>query len=337
MILRKPTANRLRLTAYVLLFPAYCFLLTMHKVSIIIPAFNEGKRLPACLDSILHLNYPRENIEVIVIDNGSTDGTREVAEKSGTEVIVDKTKNVSGLRNLGARQAKGDILSFVDADCKVSEDWLNRAAPYFEKEDVAAWGSPPSVPSGATWVQRTWYLVRKKEQAVQEVAWLESMNLFVRRNQFLSIGGFNEDLVTCEDADFCFRIAKYGRIVSDSRIEVIHLGEASTVKEFMKKEIWRGQGNLQGFFSHGLLLRELPSLSIPLYFGLLIPFLLLALIISRNPNLLIIFILLSLLPSVAVLFKVRKKMMGKADVFNLFLLLQVYFFARTVAILKKNR
>ncbi|MEW5818115.1 MAG: glycosyltransferase [Spirochaetota bacterium] len=313
------------------------FLVTMHNVSIIIPAYNEGRRLPACLDSILNLNYPRENLEVIVIDNGSTDGTREIAEESGAGVIVDKDKNVSGLRNLGARQAKGDIIAFVDADCIVSGDWLNRAAPYFEKTDVAAWGAPPTVPDKATWVQRSWYIVRRKNKEVQEVNWLESMNLFVRRDQFLAIGGFNEDLVTCEDADFSFRIAKYGKIISDSRIVVIHLGEASTVKEFMKKEIWRGQGNLKGVFSHGLQWKELPSLSIPLYFGLLIPFFLLAVIIIGNINLLGIFILLLLLPSVTVLFNVRDKLSGKDDVLNLFLLLQIYFFARTVAIFKRDR
>jgi GT2 family glycosyltransferase len=274
---------------------------------------------------------------VIVIDNGSTDGSREIAEKSGALVLADKTKNVSGLRNLGALRAKGDILAFVDADCTVSRDWLTRAVVYFEKADVAAWGSPPSVPSGATWVQRAWYLVRKKDQEVQEVDWLESMNLFVRRDQFISIGGFNENLVTCEDADFSYRIAKHGRIVSDSRIAVIHLGEASTVREFMKKEIWRGQGNLRGMFSHGLLLREILSFFIPIYFGLLIPLLVAGLIITRNPDLLILFLLLCMLPSAMVLFKVRRKVMDKAGVFQLFLLLQVYFFARTVAILKRNR
>lgn len=309
----------------------------MHKVSIIIPAFNEGKRLPMCLESIGYLDYPRERIELIVIDNGSTDETCEIAEKSGALVLVDKTKNVSGLRNLGARQAKGDILAFVDADCTVSRDWLTRAVAYFEKADVAAWGSPPSVPLGATWVQRAWYLVRKKDKEIQEVDWLESMNLFVRRDQFLSIGGFNENLVTCEDADFSFRIAKHGRIISDSRIAAIHLGEASTVREFIKKEIWRGQGNLRGIFSHGLLLRELPSFIIPIYFGLLIPLLVAGLIITRNPNLLIVFVLLCLLPSGMVLLKVRNKVVDKAGVFQLFLLLQVYFFSRTVAILKKDR
>ena len=309
----------------------------MNIISIIIPAFNEIKRLPVCLESIRHLDYPRDRIEVIVIDNGSTDGTRESAEKSGAVVLVDKGKNVSGLRNLGARQAKGDILAFVDADCTVSRDWLTRAVTYYEKKDVAAWGSPPSVPSGATWVQRAWYLVRKKDLEVQEVNWLESMNLFVRRDQFLSIGGFNENLVTCEDADFSFRIAQHGRIISDSGIAVIHLGEASTVREFVKKEIWRGQGNLKGIFSHGLLLREFLSFSIPIYFGLLIPLLVIGLIITRNLEVLIPFFLLCLIPSVMVLFKVRRRVMAKAGVFQLFILLQVYFFARTVAILKKNR
>ena len=157
--------------------------------SFIIPAFKEVKHLPLYLESIQRLDYPHECIEVIVIENGSIDGTREIAEKSGAVVLVNKGEYVSGLRNLGARYGKGDILAFVDADCTVSRDWLTRAVTYFENSEVAAWGSPPSVPSGATWVQRAWYLVRKKDMEVQEVNWLESMNLFVRRDHFSLLGG----------------------------------------------------------------------------------------------------------------------------------------------------
>ncbi|GAF86581.1 unnamed protein product, partial [marine sediment metagenome] len=74
------------------------------KVSIIIPTYNEEKRLPACLDSISRLDYSKEDIEVIVVDNGSTDGTREIAKSCGVEVLRDDSMNVSGLRNLGASQ-----------------------------------------------------------------------------------------------------------------------------------------------------------------------------------------------------------------------------------------
>jgi len=305
------------------------------KVSIIIPTYNEEKCLPECLDSIFDLDYSKEDIEVIVVDNGSTDGTREIAKSCGAEVLRDDSMNVSGLRNLGASQAKGDILAFVDADCIVSKDWLKNASKYSDDITVAAWGAPPAIPKESTWVQKTWYLVRQKEEVVQNVDWLESMNLFVRKDQFLAMGGFNEALITCEDVDFSYRISRYGQIVSDKRIEVIHLGEASTLQEFVRKEVWRGRSNLRGIFSHGLSLKEIPSLSIPLYFGVLLPMLFLGFLVSLNPTWLAVSILLFLLPTAAVLLKIRRKKIGRGSILKLFFLIQIYFFSRAIAVVKR--
>lgn len=306
------------------------------KISIIIPTYNEEKRLPACLDSIFDLDYSKEDIEVIVVDNGSTDGTREIAKSCGAEVLRDDSMNVSGLRNLGAKHSKGDILAFVDADCIVSKDWLKNASKYSDDIAVAAWGAPPAIPKESTWVQKTWYSLREKEKQVQNVDWLETMNLFIRKDQFLAIGGFNESLVTCEDVDFCYRIRKYGRIISDNTLEVIHLGEAGTIKEFIRKEIWRGQSNLKGIFSHSLSLRELPSLCIPPYFGILVPTVFLGLVVSLNPSWFVASIVLYVLPSTALLFRVRKKKIGLVTMLKLLFLIQIYFFSRTIAVLKKG-
>ena len=305
------------------------------KVSIIIPTYNEEKRLPTCLDSISRLDYSKEDIEVIVVDNGSTDGTREIAKSCGAEVLRDDSMNVSGLRNLGAKHSKGDILAFVDADCIVSKDWLKNASKYSDDITVAAWGAPPAIPKESTWVQKTWYLVRQKEEVVQNVDWLESMNLFVRKDQFLAMGGFNAALITCEDVDFSYRISRYGQIVSDKRIEVIHLGEASTLQEFVRKEVWRGRSNLRGIFSHGLSLKEIPSLSIPLYFGVLLPMLFLGFLVSLNPTWLAVSILLFLLPTAAVLLKIRRKKIGRGSILKLFFLIQIYFFSRAIAVVKR--
>ncbi len=94
-----------------------------------------------------------------MIDNGSSDNTREIAKKYGARVLRDDSMNVSGLRNLGAKQASGNVLAFVDADCIVSEDWLTHAAQYVEEKDIVAWGAPPVLPDSANWLQRTWYSI----------------------------------------------------------------------------------------------------------------------------------------------------------------------------------
>lgn len=304
------------------------------QVSIIIPAFNEEIHLPACLESVKNLDYPPKQYEVIVVDNGSTDRTRKIAHQYGARVFRDDTLHVSGLRNLGANEAKGKILAFVDADCTVSSNWLSAATGYFNNDAVAAWGAPPSIPENSTWVQQTWYIVRRPLKEVMDVEWLESMNLFVRKDVFLSVNGFAEKLVTCEDVDFCYRLKKLGRIVSDNRLQVTHYGEAETIKEFFRKEVWRGSGNFHGVFSHGFSFKELSSLALPLYFLFFLPFLLIALVFIQQPKWPFIFLLLWFLPGGMAILKKGKGKLSSDAVFRLFFLLQVYFLARTTAVFK---
>ncbi len=306
------------------------------KISIIIPAYNEEKYLPSCLKSISNLNYPKNDIELVIVDNGSTDSTRKIAESYGAKVLCDSSLNISGLRNMGVSESTGGIITFVDADCIVTGEWLNNASVYFDDLNVAAWGGPPLPPKNSTWVQKTWFFIRQKGNQVQDVDWLESMNLFVRREQFIGVGGFDKSLVTCEDVDFSYRIRKYGRIVSDSKIEVIHLGEAATVKEFMRKEIWRGRSNLKGVFSHGFVLKEVPSLAIPIYFGFFLPIALFMFVAFLSSKYLLAIFLLYLLPSIAAILKVRMKKIGGGGLLRLLFLLQVYFLSRTIAIVKKK-
>jgi len=301
----------------------------MPLISIIIPAFNEEKCLPLCLDSIFKLNYPRDKFEVIVVDNGSTDRTFEIAASFDVILLQDSTKNVSGLRNLGSKQASGDILAFVDADCVVAQDWLSKAEKYFDDSSVAAWGSPPEPPEDSTWVQRAWFVVRQKDRDAEFVDWLESMNLFVRKDLFAKAGGFDESLITCEDVDLCYRLSKYGKIVSDSSLKVIHLGEAATVKEFFKKEVWRGAGNFRGALRHGLSLKELPSLAIPLYFGIFIPITFAWAISYAGGYIVALSLVLIFAPGIGAMIKTRNKQASALTRFQLLFLIHIYFLART--------
>lgn len=307
-----------------------------HKVSIIIPCFNEEKNIKACLESIFNLKYSKQLFEVIVVDNGSTDKTRDIVSQYDVILLMDDQKKVAGLRNLGAESSTGSILAFVDADCIVSEDWLTCAEAYFEKEKVAAWGAPPIIPENATWVQQAWYLVRQKKNEIEDVEWLESMNLFVRKNAFNKVNGFNEALETAEDVDLCYRIAKIGRVVSDTKIVVVHTGEAADVKTFFKKELWRGIGNFSGIKSHGISIKEIPSLAVPLYYGLYIPFLLIWVVLSNSFFVIQLLIFSLFVPALIVVVKVflKKRDTQTSCLWNLFVLVQIYFVARTLSILK---
>lgn len=306
-------------------------------VSIIIPAYNEEKFLPGCLASIGELDYPAGKFEVIVIDNGSKDTTRYIAKKHGAIILENSTMNVSGLRNLGAQEASGEILAFVDADCSVTVDWLKVSMKYFEDQSIAAWGAPANIPPDATWVQSTWYIIRKNKHIIHDTDWLESMNLFTRRQSFLEVGGFDETLVTCEDVDLCYRLKDLGRIVSDANIQIIHHGEADTLVNFFRKEVWRGMGNLHGILRHGFSFKELPSLVLPLYYLLLLPLSVILIIMLGEVRGIILILFYLLFPAIIVISKKRAWGEKPMTIMRLVCLLEVYFIARTAALFKKNK
>lgn len=236
-------------------------------LSIIIPVKNEAINLKACLQSIEEANAANINYEILVIDNGSDDDTVSIAEQYQTTIHIVPDITVAGLRNFGADKATGEVLAFIDADCTVEKDWFESLVPYISDDSIKIFGSPPGIPKQSTWVQDCWYQIRKKgsvDNPVIAVEWLESMNLFVRREVFSAASGFDVKLVTCEDYDLCTRLKKHGKIICDFRIQAIHHGEAKNVKRFYEKERWRGVSNIEGFRQHDFSFAELPSLLFPL-------------------------------------------------------------------------
>ena len=86
--------------------------------SVVIPAKNEAKNIKRCIRSVFNSVQKKAVVEIIVVDNGSTDGTADIAKSEGAIVFIDKRANVSGLRNLGASKASFNFLCFIDADCQ---------------------------------------------------------------------------------------------------------------------------------------------------------------------------------------------------------------------------
>jgi peptidoglycan/xylan/chitin deacetylase (PgdA/CDA1 family)/glycosyltransferase involved in cell wall biosynthesis len=216
-------------------------------VSVIIPALNAQRFIGNCLASVSNLDYPKDCLEIIVIDNGSRDKTLDIVKGYKARILQFPGLTVAALRNRAAQCAKGEILAFLDADCIAPKSWLTRAVARLKQEAQAA-GAEYALPKDTSWAERVWDMHVEPRRRDEGAQWIPSGNLIVFKESFEKIGGFNENLITSEDVDFCRRFRKKGfTIISDERLSVVHLGNPKTVKNFFIKEIWRGKGAFQNF------------------------------------------------------------------------------------------
>ena len=214
-----------------------------NKVSIVIPAKNEGEHIARLIESINKLNYDRENIEVILVDNGSTDDTASIANKLNVRVYSKLNANVGGLRNYGVSKSQGEILAFVDADCEIKENWLNAAIELLDDEKIGAVGGQCESPPSGNWLEKTWAPYNASETT--EASHLAASSIIIKTSLFEEIGGFDEELTAGEDDDLSIRIKKTGKKLYKAKgCAVVHWGYPKSVIDIIKRQIWHGSNQL---------------------------------------------------------------------------------------------
>lgn len=236
-------------------------------VTFVIPVRDDAARLARCLASIRRNRYPASRIELIVVDNGSTDDSALVARHAGARVLTMEPASVAELRNAGAAEATGDLLAFVDADHVIDAGWIASAVEALGAHAIGAAGAPYRGPADGTWVQRAYDGLRRRPAGRLDVDWLPSGNLVVRRAIFRLVHGFDARLVACEDVDFCQRVRAAGyRVVDDPGLKSTHLGDPASLAALFRGELWRGRDNLRVSLRPGWRhqsWRALPGLAIP--------------------------------------------------------------------------
>ncbi len=106
-------------------------------VSVVIPAFDEEKYIRGCLQALSHQEHPGFEVEVIVVDDGSTDGTADIAREYGARVLAQSRRGVSAARQAGFKAARGEIIASMDADTTPPRDWLLRLVTEFRDSPEA--------------------------------------------------------------------------------------------------------------------------------------------------------------------------------------------------------
>ncbi len=210
-------------------------------VSVIVPSKNAAHLITECLQSVRAAHYPKDKLEIILVDNGSVDTTVEIALPLVDKSYVVKDVSIGALRNKGASHASGDILAFLDSDCLAKEQWLlNGVRTVMTYGGVT--GANHELPEDPTWVEKVWF--SQTDTGIHEVTHIPSGNLFISADLFKKVSGFNETLITGEDYDLCSRVKPFAPVILNSDIGAIHLGNPKTLYQMLKREIWHGLGGV---------------------------------------------------------------------------------------------
>ena len=207
-------------------------------VSIIVPAKNEARFIGCCLKSLKRQSYPKDRIEILVIDNGSIDNTSEIALSYDVSVYKSDATRIGAVRNFGVEKAKGSFLAFIDADCIADPKWLETVVPYLiENKGIGALGGDALSRPDGTWLERYWFY--RNSRTTRSLSSLNGSSICLSKAVLKKVGGFHEKINAGEDTKLSDDIKGLGlKIEWCPSADMIHLGYPRTTKEFFKRQFW---------------------------------------------------------------------------------------------------
>ena len=229
-------------------------------ISVIVAAYNCRNTISKCLESLSSLDHP--GYEVIVVDDGSTDGTSELCETfSGVEVIRLDRGGPSRARNTGVRKARGKLVAFTDSDCFVDSHWLKELEKGFIGPDVAGVGGDQVSPADESemgkriqeFLKISGFVTRyiQTKAAFGETTHNASCNSAYRKIIFEEIGGFDEAQFPGEDLELDIKILRKGyRLIYNPAAVVGHY-RPGTYREFCRMMRRYGAGEWHLVRKHG--------------------------------------------------------------------------------------
>lgn len=224
-------------------------------VSVIVPVYNDPSGIRTTLESLVDQSAPRTEYEVIVVDNGSSDGTRDVVKRFADRfdnvrlAVESELQGSYAARNRGIRVARGSVLAFVDADMSVDPDWLSRAIGVLEATDAEYLACDvriyqPGRDEGLVgkYNRRTDLQVGR---FVRRMRFAPTCSLFVRRSLLDDVGHFDPRFRSSGDLEFGHRVDAAGRTLYYAPEIVMYHPARTTLRALLRKSFRIGRGKVE--------------------------------------------------------------------------------------------
>jgi len=296
-------------------------------ISVVVSCYNKREIIGECIRSILNQNY--ENYELIVVDDGSTDGSIEAIKKFNSiqmKVIQIRHKGVSAAKNTGIKHARGSIVLFIDGDCILDKEGLRELSKSFSSPEIGCVG-------GRLLAINSQNLIAKTVELMQngvERKWPFGANVAYRREALEKIGGFDEHMEAGEDVDLFLRAVKLGFCYIFNPNLTAKTFNPSSLSALFKQRLRWGVGFVHLFEKH----RDVLTLEVKRCFALIATLIFSPLLLLIDWRLIWVFILifavnfLRFIPQTVKLYQ-------KADekTFSLFLIVPIIKIVNAIAYL----
>jgi cellulose synthase/poly-beta-1,6-N-acetylglucosamine synthase-like glycosyltransferase len=293
-------------------------------ISVVVGIRNEERFIEECIESLLRLDYPQDSYEIIIVDGMSSDKTRDLVQKYPVRLLLNERKNVAAARNLGVKNARGDLVAFTDGDCKVYSQWLKILVLEMQNapDDVVCVGGPnlifdtdPIFGRVVGYAQETFLgsggsAQSKNSTKKHYVSSLPNCNAMYKKSAIQEVGCFDERFLIGQDGDLNYRIGKRGhKFLYIPEAQVLH-HRRGTFKSFSVRMFKYGMWMAELFKKHGEFVRWyafLPSVAIIFAVVLLISSIIYFAPILFLLVLMAIYFVLVFVTSIQVTYKMRSK------------------------------
>ncbi len=225
------------------------------RVSVVVCTHNGARTLPQCLDAVHCLSYP--DFELIVVDDGSSDGSADIALAHGAILVEIEHRGLSAARNAGTERASGEIVAFLDDDAFPDQDWLHYVAAQLQANGHGGIGGPNIPPEDDSLIADCVAAAPGGPIHVlisdREAEHVPGCNMAFRKSALEEIGGFDERFrVAGDDVDVCWRLQESGRTLGFSAGAVVMHRRRDSIRRYLKQQYGYGK-------AEALLERKWPS------------------------------------------------------------------------------